>query len=54
MEGRIERSVEEHERIVNALLKRDVSAASEAMRAHLNNLKRMLIKMLKVFHYPEF
>jgi len=53
MEGRIERSVLEHEKITEAILKRDASGAAEAMQAHLNNLKRMLVKLLKVFHYPE-
>ena len=53
MEGRIERSVVEHATITEAVLNRDVSGACDAMRTHLNNLKRMLVKMLKVFHYPE-
>ena len=53
MEGRIERSVKEHEKVTDAILKRDAAGASQAMQGHLNNLKRMLVKLLKVFHYPE-
>jgi len=52
MEGRIEKSVIEHEKIVQAVLNQNGQEAFEAMHNHLQNLKRMLIRLLKFFNYP--
>lgn len=52
LEGRIERSFVEHDNFVRAILEKDATGAETAMRSHLNNLKRELIKILKFFHYP--
>lgn len=52
MEGRIQKAVVEHERFVQAVLNRDPRGAEEAMKEHLENLRRELIKLLKLFHYP--
>jgi GntR family transcriptional regulator, rspAB operon transcriptional repressor len=52
MEGRIEKAVLEHEKFVQAILNRDASAAEKAMKEHLENLRKELVKLLKIFHYP--
>lgn len=52
MEGRIEKSILEHEKFVNAILRRDANAAEEATKEHLQNLEKMLVKMMKLFNYP--
>ena len=52
MEGRINKAIGEHERFVQAVLHRNPVAAEEAMHDHLENLRRELIKLLKLFHYP--
>jgi DNA-binding GntR family transcriptional regulator len=52
LEGRIEKAYTEHENFVKAILEKDATGAETAMRLHLNNLKRELIKILNFFHYP--
>ena len=52
MEGRIDKAVGEHEKFVMAVLNRNPAAAEEAMKEHLENLRRELVKLLKLFHYP--
>ncbi len=52
MEGRIEKSVEEHKQFVEAILNRDPIGAKEAMREHLSNLRKVLVQILEMFHYP--
>lgn len=52
MEGRIDRTVAEHQKFVDAVLARNLEAAEVAMKEHLQNLKRELVKLLKVYHYP--
>lgn len=52
MEGRIDRTVAEHQKFVEAILARDPDAAENAMKEHLQNLKRELVKLLRVYHYP--
>jgi DNA-binding GntR family transcriptional regulator len=52
MEGRIDRTVVEHQKFVDAILARDPDAAETSMKDHLQNLKRELVKLLKVYHYP--
>jgi DNA-binding GntR family transcriptional regulator len=52
IEGRLDRSLEEHTAFIEAILARDARAAGEAMTQHLTNLKRMLVQILNMFHYP--
>lgn len=52
MEDRIDKSIEEHELIVEAIIKGDSEAAKDAMIHHLGNLRKVLIQILKVFNYP--
>lgn len=52
MEDRIDKSIEEHEKIVEAIIKRDSKAAEEAMIKHLSNLRKVLTQILKIFNYP--
>ena len=52
LEGRIEKAYPEHEKFVMAILKQDGAGAERAMRKHLDNLKRELVKILQLFHYP--
>ncbi len=52
IEGRLDRSIEEHSAFVEAILKQNVRAAEEAMAQHLTNLKRMLVQILNMFHHP--
>lgn len=51
IEGRIEKAVGEHERFVLAILNRNPVLAEEAMKEHMENLRRELIKLLKIFNY---
>jgi len=52
MEGRMEKAVEEHEKFVGAIVSGNGDEAEMQMRTHLDNLKRELVKILKLFHYP--
>jgi len=52
MEGRIDKSLNEHELFVDAIIGGNTEVAGQAMRDHLENLKRMLIQLLKMFNYP--
>jgi DNA-binding GntR family transcriptional regulator len=52
LEGRVEKSAVEHERIVKAVCLRDSRNAGKQMRNHLQNLKRELVKIMKIAHYP--
>ena len=53
IEGRIEVSEAEHRKITEAVVSRDAEAAEKAASTHLENLKSMLVSIMKVFHYPE-
>jgi DNA-binding GntR family transcriptional regulator len=53
MEGRIEKSALEHQKFVRAILINDGEAASDSMKIHLSNLKRIIIKLMQHFFYPE-
>ena len=53
IEGRIEKSSEEHREIFQSIAKRDVKAAEEAMLSHLRNIRRMLLSVMKAFNFPE-
>jgi GntR family transcriptional regulator, rspAB operon transcriptional repressor len=52
MEGRTEKAATEHESFVRAMVKGDETAAELNMRVHLENLKKELVKILKMFHFP--
>ncbi len=52
LEGRIEKTVAEHEAFVQAILEKNPEKAEQAMQEHMKNVKRELIKLMKVFHYP--
>jgi DNA-binding GntR family transcriptional regulator len=53
IEGRIEISQAEHRKITEAITGRDPEGAQKAAVSHLENLKNMLVNIMKVFHYPE-
>ena len=52
LEGRIEKSAIEHERIVREVCARRSAQAQKQMRTHLQNLRRELVKIMKIAHYP--
>jgi len=52
MEDRIEKSLAEHEMFVKAIIEGDSRNASENMKIHLLNLKRVLVQIFKIFNYP--
>jgi len=52
LEGRIERSVAEHETIALAVLAGKPAVAQKAMETHLQNLQRELVKVMRLLHYP--
>jgi DNA-binding GntR family transcriptional regulator len=52
MEGRIERSVGEHDAIAGAVVAGRPAAARKAMEQHLRNLRRELVKIMRLLHFP--
>jgi len=52
IEGRIEHSYKEHERFVQAVLEGNPDKAEEAVQVHLENLEKMIIRLMKIFYYP--
>ncbi|UCF14487.1 MAG: GntR family transcriptional regulator [Phycisphaerales bacterium] len=52
LEGRVERSAIEHDRIVQAVRTRQPAKAQQQMRSHLQNLKKELVKIMKLANYP--
>ena len=52
LEGRIERSVAEHEAVARAIFGGKPSAAQKAMETHLRNLRTELAKVMQLLHYP--
>lgn len=52
LEGRVEKSAVEHERIVAAVCAQKAAEARKRMQTHLQNVKRELIKIMKFAHYP--
>lgn len=52
MEDRIEKSINEHKELVYPIIDGNERAAKEKMEIHLQNLKRFLVQILKMFHYP--
>ncbi|MCP4256616.1 MAG: GntR family transcriptional regulator [Planctomycetes bacterium] len=52
LEGRVEKSAVEHERIVQAVCAGDPLKARKQMRNHLQKLKKELVKIMKIANYP--
>jgi DNA-binding GntR family transcriptional regulator len=52
LEGRVERSVMEHETVAGAILAGRPAEARKTMESHLRNLKRELVKVMRLLHYP--
>lgn len=52
LEGRMERTVNEHERFVKAIHNRQADEAERAMKEHLENIKRELVKLMRMFQFP--
>jgi DNA-binding GntR family transcriptional regulator len=52
LEGRIEKSAIEHERIAREVCAQRPAQAEKQMRTHLQNLKKELVKIMKLSHYP--
>jgi len=52
LEGRVEKSAVEHERIVREVCARKPAGAQKQMRSHLQNLRRELVKIMRLAHYP--
>lgn len=52
LEGRVEKSAVEHERIVREICAGRPARAQKQMRIHLQNLRRELVKIMKLAHYP--
>ena len=53
LEGRIVKSVSEHEGFVLPIINQQPQEAEQAMRQHLQNLKHELINTMQLFHYPQ-
>lgn len=52
MIGRFERSTEEHEKFINAIINGDPDEADKAMQEHLNNVREGLLKILVTMILP--
>jgi len=52
LEGRVEKSAVEHERIVQAVCASQPAKAQQQMRNHLQNLRKELVKIMKLANYP--
>jgi len=52
LEGRIEKSAVEHERIVREVCAQRPAQAGKQMRTHLQNLRKELVKIMQLAHYP--
>lgn len=53
IEGRIEKSLEEHKAIARGILNRNPEEAEVAMIEHLKNLYSSVAALMKLFHFPE-
>jgi DNA-binding GntR family transcriptional regulator len=49
IEGRMEKAINEHCTIGNAILNNNTKAASEEMSKHLESLKELILKMMRMF-----
>jgi DNA-binding GntR family transcriptional regulator len=53
IEGRVEKSLEEHKAIAQAILDKDSVRAEIAMTEHLRNLYNSVAALMRLFHFPE-
>ncbi|MBC7319594.1 GntR family transcriptional regulator [bacterium] len=53
IEGRIEKALEEHKKIAQAILGKDITKAKEAMLEHLDNLYNSVSSLMEIFHFPK-
>lgn len=54
IEGRIEKSLEEHKAIAQGILDRNPEQAEIAMIEHLKNLYNSVAALMKLFHFPKY
>lgn len=52
MEGRLEKSVQEHQDMGALLLADDADRAKQLMVAHLNRLRTTMVNIMRLFNYP--
>ncbi len=52
MEGRVEKSIAEHIELGETILRGDGGAARDLMIRHLSNLKRTIVSIMNIFHFP--
>ena len=52
LEGRMRRSILEHESFVKPMLDKDSDSAERAMKIHLEAVKSELVKLMGLFQYP--
>jgi len=52
LEGHVEKSAVEHERIVQAVCARQPAKAQQQMRNHPQNLGKELVRIMKLADYP--
>lgn len=52
MEGRLERSVAEHQAMARAILDSDATQAHELMVNHLERLRTSITNIMQIFHFP--
>jgi GntR family transcriptional regulator, rspAB operon transcriptional repressor len=53
LEGRMNKSVQEHRAFVDSIVAKNVLEAGVHMERHLENLKKELIKLMKLFQFPK-
>ena len=51
IEGRIEKSITEHQIITKAIINKDAELAKNLMQSHFENLKVTLINIMRIFYY---
>jgi len=52
LQGRMHRSIQEHESFVRAILDKDADEAERCMKSHLETIKREMVKLMTMFQYP--
>lgn len=52
LRGRLDLATDEHEKVVNAVVKGDPEAAEQAMQNHLNSVRQGLVKVLVTMILP--
>ncbi|TDB62706.1 GntR family transcriptional regulator [Arundinibacter roseus] len=52
LEGRMKRSIHEHEKFVRAILDKKPDEAEQSMQMHLQTIKNEMIKLMTLFQYP--